>query len=512
MPQSLQCPRCQSLVSVEDDAGGRRVVCPKCQQSFLVPGSTNSAADAADSEDDWLTLEDSPPPTAGPAAGTGGGGSGFRDDTFGDDPFGDDFADVPPPPSQPEAGTDTADDDWDADFPPLAPLKQRSGSGYTESPLGGDGPLPDTGSGPTPPKATDIELETDYNVRCPVCETICGVTAAQAGKKINCHDCHSKITVPPPPRKKKKPQIDLETAESFRFNPSKVTESDRPDDPFRKSAHELLAAAEKGEREEPKQVDDDIPKIGEWLNSLFGIFRQLGVTVHWLILSAIGSVAAFVVINFASPITTLAMVPVAIFLAIMTLACGFQIMQSIANDEETVSDWPFTLELGEWVGPMVYCFFASAIAVSPGWAIGHVTFGESLASVFLIMGSVFVIFPFVLLSMLDMQSLFVPFSPEVGRSVTRCEDAWGAFYLSSLILFFTTFLCFAFLRLQTVFGTSLCLLVGIGATFAYFSLLGRLAYAIGHTLNDEPMINDISSVRESEREHLRGPERSHKKG
>lgn len=504
MPQSLQCPRCQSLVSVADDAGGRRVECPRCQQSFVVPGGVEPSNGSADADDDWLTLDDQSSLHDQPAGEASPDPLGLDDDSFGDDPF----AEAPPPPSQAAGGPEASDDDWDADFPPLAPVKQRPTANDSNSSLGGDGPLPDVGNHARPPEATEVELKTDYNIRCPVCESICSVTAPQAGEQIRCHDCHSNIKVPPPPRKKKKPQLDLETAESFRFNSSKATDQNRPDDPFRKSAEELLAAAEREGQEEPKRIDDDIPKIGEWLESMFGIFRQLGVTVHWLILSAIGSLAAFVAIQFASPITTLGMFPVGIFLAAMTLACGFQIMQSIANDEESVSEWPFTLELGEWVGPMIYCFFAAAIAVSPGWLLGHLAFGEGLVTVFMVMASVFVIFPFVLLSMLDMQSLFVPFSPEVGRSVTRCEDAWGAFYLSSLILFFTTFLCFAFFGRGSVLGTSVCLFLGIGSAFAYFSLLGRLAYAIGQTLNDEPMVNDISTIRESEREHFREPERA----
>ena len=96
--------------------------------------------------------------------------------------------------------------------------------------------------------------------------------------------------------------------------------------------------------------------------------------------------------------------------------------------------------------------------------------------------------------------MFVPFSPEVGRSVTRCEEAWGGFYLSAALIFFGTFLTFFVASLfAPVAAAAVCIFTATAGAFIYFAMLGRLAKAIGQSVNDAPKQNDIDEVREAER-------------
>ena len=53
---------------------------------------------------------------------------------------------------------------------------------------------------------------------------------------------------------------------------------------------------------------------------------------------------------------------------------------------------------------------------------------------------------------------------------------------------------------SAVANLAIAVTVGVAATFVYFALIGRLAYAIGQSVNDEPMVNDIDAVREAERQ------------
>lgn len=479
MPQPVQCPRCQAAVSVSDDAGGTRTNCPACDQSFIIPGLSVGTGDAA-----------SPPPASSPA-------------------------------------NDPETDDWlGDDFPSLAPIKPKI-SPYS-IPAGAQPAINPPTSNPPADHSTDDVIEIDdvevieddimgdditapmeeprkqpvyaenIRVRCPHCGTQADVSSAKAGQMMKCRDCHSSIRIGQPLRVRPKAEMNSENAPTFQFSES-TAPANRPQDPYRKSADELLAAASKVTKEEPKP-DFDTPKIRDWAAAVFGIFFQIGVMAHWLIMSAMASGIAFVALAIDHPVLVVGLFAGGGMFAAIVLACGFAIMQSVANEEESVTEWPVTLEPMEWLAPTVFCFAAAALALFPGWLIGFAAFGNSLTTVCLSMLSIFAIFPFVLLSMLDMQSIFIPFSPDVGRSVTRCEESWGGFYFSSALIFFITFMVFTAASLMAPPAAAvLCIFFGVGAAFVYFAMLGRLAYAIGQSVNSAPKENNINEIRQAER-------------
>lgn len=482
MPKTVQCPQCQTAVDVRKAVGGSRIDCPYCSESFILPGFDpldggatgggfgGPAPLSTDDEDDWLNLGDLPPlPAVTP---------NFPEHLA-------DFegaSDESPLPSLPSSG-----DTWDEDGPPPSQRVEDLANAFDERAEGTDS------------SGAKIEYQTHYRVRCPACGTQNDVTAKQVGKQVRCRDCFTMVRVPRAPRVARKVNIDMAEAPAFQFAPLKDA-ADRPSDPFRKSATEYLEAASKTEKSEPKP-DTDVPRIRDWAAAVFGIFTQIGVLAHWLILSAIASVVAFVALSMDAEMLIVGLFAAGVFFGAVVLACGFTIMQSIANEEESVDDWPITLEPMEWLAPSLFCFAAAGLAYGPGWFLGYMTFGNSLTTVCMAMISTFLIFPFVLLSMLDMQSIFVPFSADVGRSVTRCEEAWGGFYFSSGVVFFFTFLIFT---LASTFPAPLTavisIFVGVAAEFIYFAMLGRLAHAIGQSLNDSARENDIEAERQRERD------------
>ncbi|TWT65968.1 zinc ribbon domain-containing protein [Allorhodopirellula solitaria] len=479
MPQTVQCPQCQTAVDVRKATGSGRADCPYCGHSFIVPGLGHAGGDSADTgaagsssstvgddDDDWLNLGDLPPvPPVNPSfTGDSGGAT-------------DPLSDFP-----------AASDTWDEDGAPPSKAVEDLASSMDERPAGTDS------------DGNEIQYQTNYRVRCPTCGTQNDVTAKQAGKQIRCRDCFTMVRVPKPPRVPRKAKIDMTEAPAFQFAPMKEA-ADRPDDPFRKSATEYLEAASRTEKTEPKP-DLDVPRIRDWAAAVFGIFTQIGVIAHWLILSALASVVAFIALALDAEILVVGLFAAGVFFAAIVLACGFTIMQSVANDEETVEQWPVTLEPMEWIAPSLFCFAAAGLAYGPGWFVGYMTFGTSLTTVCMAMISTFLILPFVLLSMLDMQSVFMPFSPDVGRSVTRCEEAWGGFYFSSGIVFFFTFLIFVFASLLPAPITAVVsIFVGVAATFIYFAMLGRLAHSIGQSVNAEARENTIAEERQRERDN-----------
>lgn len=464
MSHALQCPQCGREVSVADGGVQTRVRCPHCEHPFVVPGSGSTASD----DDDWLQLDDTPPLGVPDSAASDSSSPGAQKPVIGETDW---FADELP---------DVADA-----FPNL----NRS----SEPAANLDEPFADRDPEAAIPSALPVEYETEYRVKCPVCGSVTYAKAEQAGREIKCHDCYSPIKIPSPPKKSTKPVLELDQAETYRFEDR--PEAKRPEDPFRRSAEELLRQASESEDEEP-EPDFDIPQIRDWAANVFGIFLQPAVLVHWLVLSLFGSIAAFIAFKSEMPILVLGLFPVGLFFGAIVIACGFAILESVSNAEESVAEWPLMLDPTEWLGSLVVALAAVGLTGIPAWMLGQLVFGPGLVAVFLTMLSIYLFLPFVLLSMLDMQSVFAPFSAEVSRSVTRCHESWGGLYFSSGLLFVLLFLIFVVASLFELPQTAvISIFASVGITFLYFAMLGRLAYAIGQSLNAAPMENDIENDR-----------------
>lgn len=472
MPQSLQCPRCNGSVTVDESAAGQRVQCPHCDQAFVAPGVATSKND----DDDWLTLKDEPA-QANPAQPTG--------------------APTNPPPAAPNLSAEdqavlsefTQDlDEFTAEIdapPPAAkpldpPPPQSSGMAAMMG-----GPAPARPATPAKPARTSSE----YRVRCHLCGTFTYVKPAQTGATIKCSDCHSPIIVPPPPKEKTKPDLDPEDAQTFALEARAAERKD----PFQRSADDLLEEAAREDDDNDDAIYTDTPSVKEWASRVFGIFLDPGVLAHWLILSTFAGLPTYFALGFESPILMLGLFPAGFFLGTIVVSCGFAILQSVANEEDTVSEWP-VFDVYGWISQLFGVFSAAFVAAVPALVITQFIFKGSLIGVGLTMFSIYSLFPIVLLSMLDMQSPFIPFSAEVARSFTKCEEAWGGFYFSSGMLFVGLFLMFMFITALANIQISaiITIFLSIAATFIYFAMIGRLAYSIGHVTNAPPMENDIN--------------------
>ncbi len=486
MTHALQCPRCGRQVTVAEDTPDNRARCPHCERSFVIPGAP---AGVAEEDDDWLsdelpeaTASFRPPRPSRPQDDTLPGDSTLSGDSPG-------LGDSPGPKAGSVSGSDAASSKGsgkgDGGGANRGGTPRSVAGGHATGKLGGAA----AGS-----RALPIGHETEYRVRCSVCGSVTYAKATQAGQTVKCHDCHTTIKIPPPPKKKVQPVFDAEEGESYRFEERPAAK--RPDDPFRKSAEELLRQASESDEDEP-EPDFDVPRIRDWAVSVFGILVQPAVMVHWIVLSLFGGGAAFVALSIGSPILTMGLFPTGVFFGAIVIACGFAILESVSNGEESVEEWPVMLDPTEWLGSLVVALSAVGLVGIPAWVLGQFVFGAGLAAVFVTMGAIYLLFPFVLLSMLDMQSIFTPFSAEVSRSVSRCHESWGWLYFSSGVLFGALFLIFVTATLFTPpVAALLCVIAGVGVTFLYFAMLGRLAYQIGQSLNAAPMENDIELIRQ----------------
>lgn len=543
MPKSLQCPRCNGSVSIADNAAGKRVKCPHCEQNFLAPGIAADSSSEED-EDDWLTLSDSPVPahpsspssdsqasktTTSPLSSKTSNTQPENETPLPDD---DDsfFSESSLPPiqipaastsSSPGAGNDLSQSNASTLGPDISAAEEELLSQFTDtsipttdakppvkknaldairalgasaSNIGDDSATNTTAA----PRAASVEYESEFRVTCKVCGTITYAKAVDSGKTTKCSDCYSEILIPKPPRIRKKPEIDIANAETFSLGQNN-SEERKTADPFRKSAADLLAEASRQEEDASPPVYEDTPNVLEWVNNVFGIFKDPGVIMHWVCLSVAAAIPTALLVSIEQEslqlLLTIGMMIGGLILGGITVSCAFAILLSVANGNDQVEDWPST-DVFQWLDQLTLVLGATGLVAIPMWTICFLTNSTGLLGVALVMFSIYLLLPFILLSMLDMGSVFAPFSPELARSVSKCQEEWGGFYFSSGLLFGLLFLFTAMIwylpgSLGIVATTTLC----IFTTFAYFGMMGRLAYTIGQSVNAPPKKNDIDRSR-----------------
>ncbi|XZE55726.1 hypothetical protein SH139x_001750 [Planctomycetaceae bacterium SH139] len=425
-------------------------------------------------------------------------------------------------------------DDWMDDLPPLTPVPSgrgsssggsaNSGSANSGSASGG-GPLDDLGlpglspedlkalgsagafdapatparQAARPPADTDDlvlreepESTAEYRAKCPVCESVHHVAPKLAGKQMHCGDCHSYFIVPPPPKPVKKVKIDLERAQTFQFS-NPVEDRKESVHPGAKSAAAYLQAAEDDTSVEvDPRKEFEPPDVAGWFRETFRVFRDPAVLAYYLGLSLLGALPGVALVITGSPVVLLPGIALGILFISLVLICAFAILEAVANGQDRVDEWP-SFNPVEWMGSYFVVFIAFVLSGAPGAIISWLLFSTApLLSLATIMLSLFAFFPFVLLSILDNDSVFAPISTDVTKSVSRCPDAWGTLYFSSMLLFGGLFLLDSFFyALATPVLVAFVLpFLTVSFWFIYFAMLGRLAFSIGQAINGEPRIDD----------------------
>ncbi len=499
----VNCPLCGKAFNAPVASAGSRVACPHCKGSVKIAGGASN--DPGD--DQWLRLDDDLPSSQTPSSPITAKLSGTSSPT----------ASPPPSPARNPGGrtssgektgdlSDRVPSDHSADSPfdgfdlpdlvlaaPTAGTKPWEPPALTDSDLAAlSGYAGNEDQEPAPVKVVrEVPVSDSFRIKCPTCESMLYAKLAQVGKKIRCSDCHATIVVPPPPKAKVKYLPDMEEAKAFAFqDKDDPIEHQPPADPMRKNAAEYLRDAEAAVDESPPE-DWTVPSVSEWFTGVFGIFRDPVVVIYWILFTAMIGIPAAIALQYSGPIIILALFVFGFLFGTIVIAHGFAILQSVANGEEKVTEWPI-VDFWAWMGPLMTAVCAVGVAAGPIWFASQYFFGSTMMTVTLTMMSLYLLYPFVLLSMLDEQSVFVPFSIEVSKSVTKCSEQWGGFYFSSAILFFVLFLIFlARPAMPLVMGSTVVIAVSVAGVFLYFGMLGRLAFMIGQSVNAPPMVNDV---------------------
>lgn len=355
---------------------------------------------------------------------------------------------------------------------------------------------------PLPPLLENEVLENaEYRVVCKVCGTAQYVHPSTKGMKIKCPDCHSSFKVPPPPAgwkpSAKKPRHVLPADYGYVPEPH---ESEDPIQSRQKERTARLLEKAKGEISEEAQdrlYDSDFDTAG-FVQGTFGFLRDpLGLTqvaVYGIVFACLFGLACYSWSDTQSQfgrgllLISVILIPLlGILFALPMLSGCLALIEAAANKQRFISEIPSFNIFDNFADVMVLAV-ALLGSIVPGFVLGSLFGGEESSSLFSLFGMVlsgYLLFPIFLLSMMDNGSVFSPISGSIIRSFSDAAEAWGGYYLKTLVATATILVLWLILLGRTP------LLAGIAGLFLPLYLfftcqqIGTLADQIGDNLSFE---------------------------
>ena len=330
-------------------------------------------------------------------------------------------------------------------------------------------------------------------VICQMCNTVMNVRIEHVGKRVRCPDCDTPNLIRPPAPKGAEFEIpdvqDVVLAEA----PPPIDRS------HQMMADHLMSKAV----DELREAEEEQQPISPERTKPIGFVLQLKILPVWLI-AAVGMILVWYLADLIHDLTSTISVEtiIAVFLAIITAAfatvlAGFVAPQLLtitaftSDGYDRIPYWP-SHDLLDRFKAILIIVDSVALAATPGMLIATLLspLGIPLWAGLL---STLLPLPFILLSMMDTNSAFIPYSAVIHSSLSTRRSSWNLFYLQSLGLFailaFPTGLCWLLHpmlgRVVLCFATAIYLVL-------YAFLLGRLAWMIGDVdPEDKLMKTDI---------------------
>jgi DNA-directed RNA polymerase subunit RPC12/RpoP len=475
---------------------GKKLSCPHCGASILVPGLAKSSV----VEDDWLQLDQPPAqknstddaesaadefslsdvteksnesvskndsPSSSPKAVVKKSVSVFDDDLPDLAPI--DFPEppAPPPASKPSVNSESKSsapnasqnnpaasilDSLDDDIPlaPLEPPKKQtaqqtvSRSALDDLMLESEALI----------KTSDLDVGDEFSFKCKVCGTLLYVRESQIGTLARCPDCYSESTVPKPAVKPKK-LGSVRVRENADVSLSPVDAKSIRDPKGSKAESEIIMERAKVELDKEKEELDGIQGSFDskrWITLIFWFLQDPSILIVSIVLSGVCAIW-MAAVSWIPKALELEGMGAAIASAVVffvpfiplvgsCLLLGLSIFMMVANQLKRIDDWPFS-RIGDSLGELFMFLGAIALASVPGGIIGlplNSLLGGVLGTIACSFLSIWVLFPFFFLSMANNNRITEPFSKVVFDSFKGRADAWGAMYIQTMLVFAGFFL------------------------------------------------------------------------
>lgn len=491
-PQILefQCPKCAKRLKAGVAFAGRRVRCPQCSEAVRVPEvatrpepTPERSADKVQEliqdisivpivgVDDWLSLDapvlENPGGDASEVAPKKKptfvpGASPAANKPAGSKPA----ASIPASPKQTEVQAAGATNEaprrslFDDDLPDLAALDASPAKPHSVTDIfqleGLDDLVPKTQPvRPTPRSAPPPKpLGNDYRITCRTCGTPMFVKLDRVGKKVTCSDCHSSFVIPPPPPGWSPIKLKTEVEDDGFDVPlaaPELAQSGNTLDSQRTSANEYLDKAKQSidDEEMDSLYQGDFDTIG-FMNRTFGFLTD-PTAIGQMVLYGFLFAGVFALAQFSKTkvdgggfegggyllVLFILTTVISIIVSLPMLSSGLALLESVANHQRRVAEWP-SFNIFDNFGEILVILFSLVGSLLPGMLVGGVI-GRSGGAEWLMltgmMGTCFLLFPVLMLSMLDNGSPMQPISGAVITSIPQVPEAWGGYYLKTLVAF-----------------------------------------------------------------------------
>ena len=327
--------------------------------------------------------------------------------------------------------------------------------------------------------------EQDYvPVVCSLCHTRMLASPDQVGSRLKCPDCGTATVVPPMPARRKKIDVMAGADDGYglRGYDEAKPQATAPIPPAPEEP------AEPEERLVPRRKRPALPDhpfldrtftfpfsrsvrvrtilltawllifASTWLIAKFFLTRD--DPSAWLIGALLGGIAAIVGLVWF----------------IIASATVFTVLRETSEGLDAIEDWPGAVFL-DWMGDAGWFFCALCMSVTPGAAIAWLLAKQGISGEVAMLLSIFFVFPFVLMSMIETNSVFGVVSWPVLRTLFTTTSGWLRFYAAAAALM--AGICginSLALALDLYFGDIVTAVTQAVAWIIYFRLMGRLAW------------------------------------
>jgi hypothetical protein len=483
------CPRCERRFSPAVRETPYFAKCPDCSEPVRVPA-------AAEVEDEWERARES---------------QGYPD-TY--------RLALPP-------GFERSPDD--VNYSPQLPAPKTSAKARDPKPERRERAKPPQAEEQEPAEKETVPQPPQPKVSCPACGAKFAMPPSDKPQVVLCPECLEDVHLPasgglvlpipsettPKDQAKRKEAVASVNSEGEEFEtdfihfeeyPADQEETSKPVDKRkkkRKKPRETAAATAPAENptrnEKPaksvfdtmaeiRQEEEDPPPEWTFFSGVTDFLIRPEVAVRW-VYSSIGVCAMgwliFVCLYFYGEFV-LAMVCLALpmlFVSVMTLsylsANGMAILLETAGGNDKINGWPDP-DIGDQLSNLVYLAFILAVVLVLSFFLGGFL-GLFLGSAWTVILSVaFLLYPIILLSTLEANSPFVPFSLPILKSLKNVNWAWGVFYALSGGLLLVWLWPLLWARTQSGW-TQFIVMIFLAPLIAgwcllYGRLLGRLAW------------------------------------
>ena len=368
-------------------------------------------------------------------------------------------------------------------------------------------PATETSSRDSKPK------DESFSFACPICNTLLYASPNQLKQQMRCPDCHSYSTVPPPPPPKTKitrlptegdedefqlsdpidrPTIstplsaDILATEQLIKSPQNHSQK-RDRDPHDSPQTAVTREATVHSPEDEDKREPARPPLPEhpFDERIFVFFSGAALIVQLVILAILIAIVRTLPVMSNNLISGLIATIFTGLLGAIAFVLGsvivLRILQETSDGQDQIGGLP-DLHLLEWIPESLYVLNALFLSILPGYVVGpllNLIHVSSLPPWIFPAASLLILFPIVLLSMLDVGSPVIPLSTTVRRSLSELGSYWVSFYLRTGLLILAVFVIFHYRFESESFPNNFIaalLITGFCALGARY--LGRMTWCI----------------------------------